>query len=143
MRKYADIDLSRYPLVYIVINPISPTIQEQEVFLNEFSQIFSMPNTAMVVFNGRHQKWISKEAQRHSLQWISLMEDQIRRKVKVIVFTECSSWVYLLLKIVLSVTTASVPMHVTKTFDDAIVLLKEKYMYQKMDQPDLSVCVMD
>jgi hypothetical protein len=130
MNKYADFDFSDYPLVHITMHPVSPTLAEQEVFLNEFAQIFDRPLTAMVIFNAKHQKLVSSEARIQTGNWVKKFEKQLKEKIRVMVFTECSMWVQVLLKAVFLVAKAPVPMHVVSTYKDALDLLEKDFDYK-------------
>jgi hypothetical protein len=125
--KYADYDYTKYPVVYIKMNPVSPTKQQQEIFFQDFEKIFAFKDKAILIFNSKDQKLISSEARIQAGQWMKTVQENMRKSVTTIIFTEASVWLSMVLKAIFMISKPPVPMHVVKDLDEAKQLIAEKY----------------
>jgi hypothetical protein len=130
---YADFDFSKYPVVYITMNPVSPTIEQQTEFFQQFERILEKEQKAMVIFNSKHQKLTSSETRIQAGNWLKNNQEGLKSKVRVIIFTESSIWLQIVLKAIFLVATLPVPMHVVNNYHDAKKILEREYNYKITD----------
>lgn len=128
--KYADFDYSKYPEVFIKMNPILPTTQEQKLFFADFERMLQMHDKAFVIFNSKDQKLISSEARIQAGQWMKSIHHIFPSKINALFFTEASIWLNMVLKAIFMINKPPVPIHVCNTLDDVKKILKESYGYE-------------
>lgn len=125
--KYADFNFRQYPVVLVTMNPISPTVAEQDEFFADFEKMFSMNSQAILILNSKNQKLISSEARIAAGQWVKKRNEDVKRKVRVIIFVESSIWLKMVLNAIFMVAKLPVPMHVLKDHQAAREFVKQNY----------------
>jgi hypothetical protein len=109
------------------MNPMAPTITEQEDFFRDFELLFQREEKAIIIMNSKNQKLISSEARIRAGLWLKQNETNMANHLRVIIFIEGSIWLQMVIKAIFMIKTPPVPTHALKDLAAAKLLLNEKY----------------
>lgn len=127
---YAEFDYSKYPVVFIKMNPVAPTLEQHSHFFKQFERMFEMPEKAVIIFNAKNQKLISSEARIQAGHWVKRISPSLKDHVRCMVFTEASIWLSIVLKAIFIVASPPVPLHIVGSMEEARKLLQKEYKFE-------------
>ncbi len=118
--KYAEYDLSKLPVVQVMINKVDVSISDyKNDVLAMQTKILNDHSSTVWIINSKHTKLLPSEHRIAAGNWIKENMTKIKERVIVVILIECSFWTEMVLKSIFLVNKPPVRFEILKDLDAA------------------------
>lgn len=124
--KYADLDFSQNPIVIVRINPIDPTEQQFEEYLEELTKVAKEMKNGVLIFQISNGKFLPSEKRIKIGNWIKTHTEIMKKNMYGICYVNTSFIPMTILKGILLVNKPPISYAVLGSESEGIAWAKEK-----------------
>jgi hypothetical protein len=124
--KYADLDFSHNPIVIVRVNPIDPTEQQFEEYLEELTKVAYEMKNGVLIFQISNGKFLPSEKRIKIGNWLKTHTEIIKKNMHGLCYVNNSFIPMTILKGILLVNKPPVPYAVLSSENEALAWAKEK-----------------
>jgi hypothetical protein len=124
--KYADLDFSHNPIVIVRVNPIDPSEQQFEEYLQELTKVVKEMKNGVLIFQVSNGKFLSSEKRIKIGNWIKTHTDVMKKNMYGVCYVNTSFIAMTILKGIFLVNKPPIPSVVLPSESEGIAWAKEK-----------------
>ncbi|NBP71352.1 MAG: hypothetical protein EBR30_20815 [Cytophagia bacterium] len=124
--KYADLDFSHQPHVIVRVNPIDPTEQQFENYLEELNKVAHEMKNGVLIFEISKAKFLSSEKRIKIGNWLKTHDAIVKKNICGFCYVNTAFIPMTILKGILMVNKPPVPYTVLSSEKEAMAWAKEK-----------------
>lgn len=125
MAKYAEIDMTGFPVVIIKYNSQEPTLGEFKEYLSEMEKMYEVDGKRVIIFDASNTKYLSSELRIEQGKWLRNNRDLIKSKVSNMIFIIPNILVQIIFKGILIVEPLPVDYKLAKNMSEAWEIANE------------------
>ncbi|MCZ8215885.1 MAG: hypothetical protein O9262_06570 [Cyclobacteriaceae bacterium] len=124
--KYADLDFSHHPHVIVRVNPIDPTEQQFEAYLEELTKVAHTMKNGVLIFEISQAKFLPSEKRIKIGNWLKTHAETVKKNMYGLCYVNNAFIPMTILKGILLVNKPPVPYTVVSSASEALAWAKEK-----------------
>lgn len=125
MAKYAEIDMTNFPVVIIKYNSQEPTLTEFKEYLSDMDKMYKTEGKRVVIFDASNTKYLSSELRIEQGKWMRENRELLKSKVNNMIFVIPNILVQIIFKGILIVEPLPVDYKLAKNMSEALEIANE------------------
>lgn len=124
--KYADLDFSHNPIVIVRVNPIDPSEQQFEAYLQDLTKLAHEMKHGVLIFQISKAKLLSAEKRIKIGNWIKTNADVMKKNMYGVCYVNTSFLAMTILKGIFLINKPPIPYAVLGTESEGLAWAKER-----------------